>query len=54
MPLGKSTISRIILQLKPFSNPIVEMTMRFTTPDFAPSGARNKMIENENFRSFPC
>ena len=53
MPLGKSTISRIILQLKLFSNPIVEMTMRFATPDFAPSGAHNKMIENEYFRSFP-
>ena len=33
---------------------IVETTMRFTTPDFAPSGAHNKMIENENFRCFSC
>ena len=28
--------------------------MMFTTPDFAPSGAHNKMTENENFASFLC
>ena len=28
--------------------------MKFTTPDFIPSGTPHKMIENKNFRSFPC
>lgn len=35
------------------SNLVVETTMRFIFANFAPSGAHNKMIENENVRSFP-
>lgn len=54
MPLKTPTFCRFFSNYHNKNNLIVETTMWFTIPDFAPSGAHNKMIENENFRSFPC
>ena len=52
MPLKSSTFRALLSNYGISCNQIVETTMRFTKPDFAPSGAHNKMIENEKFRLF--
>ena len=48
------TFRRLFSNYRSKNNLIVETTKRFIYADFAPSGAHNKMIENENFRCFPC